>query len=52
MNELFTYGFDTIEKETKLYGITNLIKLFATKLQLDFLFRIVWLPFQVCQSYK
>jgi hypothetical protein len=32
MNELFTYGVDTIEKKTKLYGITNLVKLFGIKL--------------------
>jgi hypothetical protein len=26
-------------------------KLFATKLQLDFLSHVIWLPFQVCQLY-
>jgi hypothetical protein len=25
MSELFTNGIDTIEKETKLYGIINLV---------------------------
>jgi hypothetical protein len=26
MSELFTNGVDTIERETKLYGIKNLVK--------------------------
>jgi len=30
MNELFTYGVDTIERETKLYGVKKLV---TTKLQ-------------------
>jgi hypothetical protein len=53
MSELFTYGIDTIEKETKMNGIKNVsqpsCKLFVTKFQLDFLSHIIWLPFQVCQ---
>ncbi len=49
MNELFTYGVETIERETKLYGVKKSShNQVANYLQLDFLSHVVWLPFQVC----
>jgi len=54
MSELFIYGVDTLEKEakSKIWDKKSNHNLLINYLQLDFLFNIIWFPFQVCQQYK